>query len=109
MLFQLCVVVGILVAQAVNVGMSHVKTEGWRISLGIAAIPGLVLLVGGLLLPESPNSLIERGFLAQVRARSLYVFGCDIVLCFFLTAVSCNHMLYSKSRNLGTNRSTKHI
>lgn len=35
-------------------------THGWRLSLGLAAVPALVLLAGGILLPESPNSLIER-------------------------------------------------
>ncbi|KAI7844484.1 hypothetical protein COHA_001943 [Chlorella ohadii] len=35
--------------------------HGWRLSLGLAAVPALVLLAGGILLPESPNSLIERG------------------------------------------------
>ena len=65
-LFQLCVVTGILVAQAVNIG-THYIPFGWRISLGLAAIPGVVLLIGGLSLPETPNSLIERGYLQKVR------------------------------------------
>ena len=34
--------------------------HGWRLSLGLAAVPAFVLLAGGILLPESPNSLIER-------------------------------------------------
>ena len=34
--------------------------EGWRLSLGLAGVPAVVLLLGGILLPESPNSLIER-------------------------------------------------
>ncbi|KAE8730787.1 Sugar transport protein 7 [Hibiscus syriacus] len=34
---------------------------GWRLSLGLAAIPALLTTVGGCLLPETPNSLIERG------------------------------------------------
>jgi ABC-type Fe3+ transport system permease subunit len=66
MLFQLCVVSGILVAQAVNIGTSQLGDWGWRISLGLAAVPGCVLLIGGLLLPETPNSLIERGYLQKV-------------------------------------------
>ena len=35
--------------------------NGWRLSLGLAAVPAALLSLGGLLLPESPNSLIERG------------------------------------------------
>jgi hypothetical protein len=34
--------------------------HGWRLSLGLAAVPAFVLLAGGIMLPESPNSLIER-------------------------------------------------
>ena len=41
---------------------------GWRISLSIAGIPAIVLFIGGLLLPETPNSLIERGHMEQGRA-----------------------------------------
>lgn len=33
---------------------------GWRLSLGLAGLPATLLLLGGLVLPESPNSLIER-------------------------------------------------
>ena len=70
MLFQLCVVTGILVAQAINVGTSHITWWGWRLSLGLSAVPGFVLLVGGLVLPETPNSLIERGYLHRVLSTS---------------------------------------
>ncbi|KAI7844485.1 hypothetical protein COHA_001944 [Chlorella ohadii] len=41
--------------------------EGWRLSLGLAGVPACVLLLGGILLPESPNSLIERGHLDRGR------------------------------------------
>ena len=66
MLFQLCIVFGILVAQLLNIGTHFWRSNGWRISLGAAAVPGFVLLVAGLLLPETPNSLVERGYLARV-------------------------------------------
>ena len=66
MAFQLCVVLGILIAQSINVGTSQIQPYGWRISLGLAAVPGFILLMGGLFLPETPNSLIERGYLQQV-------------------------------------------
>ena len=52
---------GILVAQLVNIGAFNIRPWGWRLSLGLAAVPGTILLLGGLFLPESPNSLIERG------------------------------------------------
>lgn len=34
---------------------------GWRLSLGLAAVPALVFFIGSVLLPDSPNSLIQRG------------------------------------------------
>lgn len=46
-------------AQLINYGVQD-WSHGWRLSLGLAAVPAFVLLLGGILLPESPNSLIER-------------------------------------------------
>ena len=34
---------------------------GWRLSLGLAAVPALIFFIGSVLLPDSPNSLIHRG------------------------------------------------
>ena len=42
--------------------------NGWRLSLGLAGVPAVILLFGSLLLPETPNSLIERGHRARGRA-----------------------------------------
>jgi MFS family permease len=67
MLFQLAVTVGILAAQLINYGTQTVD-NGWRISLGLAGVPAILLFIGGLILPESPNSLVERGRLEQGRA-----------------------------------------
>ncbi|PRW33672.1 H(+) hexose cotransporter 2 [Chlorella sorokiniana] len=66
MLFQLAVTIGIIVAQA-SVWGTNKWEEGWRLSLGLAGVPACVLLLGGILLPESPNSLIERGHLDRGR------------------------------------------
>lgn len=54
-------VAGILIAQLINIGTYNIRPWGWRLSLGLASIPGTILLLGGLFLPDSPNSLIERG------------------------------------------------
>ena len=58
-LFQLATTIGILVAQLINYGVQD-WDSGWRLSLGLAAVPAAVLFMVGLLLPESPNSLVER-------------------------------------------------
>lgn len=56
---------GIVLAQAINIGTQHIPGYGWRISLMFAGVPALVLTLGGLLLPDTPNSLIERGHQEQ--------------------------------------------
>lgn len=38
---------------------------GWRLSLAMAGVPAIVFMVGSFLLPDTPNSLIERGKLEQ--------------------------------------------
>ncbi|KAK5830585.1 hypothetical protein E1A91_A05G095600v1 [Gossypium mustelinum] len=59
--FQLLITVGILVANCVNYFTSNIKNYGWRISLGGAAVPAVILLVGSFAIVETPTSLIERG------------------------------------------------
>ncbi|WOG89109.1 hypothetical protein DCAR_0208345 [Daucus carota subsp. sativus] len=59
-IFQLLITVGIFVAGLVNYATSHLP-NGWRISLGGAAVPALFLLVGSLAIVETPTSLIQRG------------------------------------------------
>ncbi|KAI8561372.1 hypothetical protein RHMOL_Rhmol04G0333900 [Rhododendron molle] len=60
-LFQLFVTIGILIASLVNYNTSTVHPYGWRLSLGLAGIPGVVLFFGSMILTETPASLIERG------------------------------------------------
>ncbi|KAI3900746.1 hypothetical protein MKW92_036321 [Papaver armeniacum] len=61
-LFQLNVTIGILFANLVNYGTAKIKGGyGWRISLGLAGIPALMLTIGSILVTDTPNSLIERG------------------------------------------------
>jgi MFS family permease len=64
MLFQLAVTIGILAAQLINYGTQEISW-GWRLSLGLAGVPAGILLIGSIVLPETPNSLIERGRLEE--------------------------------------------
>lgn len=34
---------------------------GWRLSLALAGVPAILLAVGAIFLPETPNSLVQRG------------------------------------------------
>ena len=63
-LFQLMITFGILLAYASNLGFLGHNIAGirdWRWMLGSALVPAALLLVGGLLLPESPRYLVSRG------------------------------------------------
>ncbi|ERN18501.1 hypothetical protein AMTR_s00065p00019420 [Amborella trichopoda] len=61
-MFQLAITVGILMANLINYGTNKMKGDiGWRVSLGLAAVPAIIMTVGSIFLPDTPNSLIERG------------------------------------------------
>ena len=60
-MFQLAVTVGILGAQLINYGTQYIQPYGWRISLALGGVPALILFLGSIFLPDTPNSLIERG------------------------------------------------
>ncbi|XP_018486977.1 sugar transport protein 6 [Raphanus sativus] len=58
--FQLMVTIGILIANLVNYFTATVHPNGWRMALGGAGIPAVILLFGSLIICETPTSLIER-------------------------------------------------
>src|SRR4030081_880688 len=56
---QLMIVCGIFAAFVVNAVLA--SSGNWRLMLGLAAVPSLVLLVGMLLMPETPRYLVHAG------------------------------------------------
>uniref|UniRef100_A0A1D1XH94 Sugar transport protein 5 n=1 Tax=Anthurium amnicola TaxID=1678845 RepID=A0A1D1XH94_9ARAE len=67
--FQLSIGVGVLVANLINYAANRVRGGwGWRLSLGLAAAPAAVLLLGALLISDTPSSLAARGRLNSARA-----------------------------------------
>jgi MFS transporter, SP family, galactose:H+ symporter len=54
---QLAVTIGILVSYGVNYVFSH--TENWHAMFAVGALPGLVLVIGMFLMPESPRWLVS--------------------------------------------------
>ncbi|KAI3831451.1 hypothetical protein MKX03_011243 [Papaver bracteatum] len=40
--------------------MTDGPVQGWRVSLGLAVVPALIMTVGGFFLPDTPNSIISR-------------------------------------------------
>lgn len=67
MMFQLAIAVGCLSANLINYGTNKLNPWGWRLSLALAAIPASIMTLGSIILPDTPNSLIERGYLEKGR------------------------------------------
>jgi MFS family permease len=78
-MFQLAITIGILCANLINYGTNKATPWGWRLSLGLAAVPAIFLTLGGLICPETPNSLIERGHLEKGRAVLVKIRGTENV------------------------------
>lgn len=65
-MFQLACTIGIVVFSIINYGVRNVE-KGWRITPGIAIAPPLLMILGSLVIPDSPNSLLERGHAEEAR------------------------------------------
>jgi MFS family permease len=67
--FQLMITLGILAANLINYFTAKISGGwGWRISLGLAAVPAVIMAGGSLFLPDTPNSLVARGKEEEARA-----------------------------------------
>ncbi|GFZ14134.1 major facilitator superfamily protein [Actinidia rufa] len=92
-LFQLNVTIGILFANLVNYGTAKIKGGwGWRLSLGLAGIPAVLLTVGSLLVVDTPNSLIERGRLEEGKEVLRKIRGTDKIEPEFLELVEASRV-----------------
>jgi MFS family permease len=56
---QMMIVTGILAAFIVNAIFA--SSGDWRVMLGLAAVPSVVLLIGTAFVPETPRFLVRRG------------------------------------------------
>jgi sugar porter (SP) family MFS transporter len=69
---QLNIVVGILLAYLSNYLVAYVlgadNANAWRWMFGVMALPSLVFLVAGILIPESPRWLVKRGRLKEAES-----------------------------------------
>ncbi|XP_059632524.1 sugar transport protein 13-like [Cornus florida] len=92
-LFQLNVTIGILFGFLVDNHAAKIKGGwGWRLSLGLGAIPALLLTVGALLVVETPNSLIERGRLDEGKLVLRKIRGTDKIEPEFLELVEASRV-----------------
>ncbi|QHO59142.1 Sugar transport protein [Arachis hypogaea] len=53
--------------------------EGWRYSLGLAGVPAIMIIIGAMFLPDSPNSLIERGQAEKAKKELIKIRGTNDV------------------------------
>ncbi|KAJ7946897.1 sugar transporter 1 [Quillaja saponaria] len=78
--FQLSITVGILIANVLNYFFAKIKGGwGWRLSLGGAVVPALIISIGSLILPDTPNSMIERGKHDEAKVHLRRIRGVDDV------------------------------
>ncbi|XP_049406004.1 sugar transport protein 13-like isoform X2 [Solanum stenotomum] len=92
-LFQLNVTIGILFANLVNYGTAKISGGwGWRLSLGLAGFPAVLLTLGALFVVETPNSLIERGYLEEGKEVLRKIRGTDNIEPEFLELVEASRV-----------------
>ena len=78
---QVILTLGVVLAQIINIWTGRFQPWGWRVSLGLAGVPAIVLTLGGIFLPDTPNSLIERGFEEEGRkVRPSIDFCCCLIV-----------------------------
>ncbi|XP_044970160.1 sugar transport protein MST1-like [Hordeum vulgare subsp. vulgare] len=71
------VVIGILSATITNYFTNRIPGWGWRVSLGLAAVPGVIIVVGAFFIPDTPSSLVLRGQPDRARAALQRIRGED--------------------------------
>lgn len=91
-LFQLNITIGILAANIVNYFTAKIRPWGWRLSLGLAGLPAILLTLGSIFLVETPNSLIERGRLEDGKNVLRKIRGTDNVDAEFNELVQASKM-----------------
>ncbi|KAI4296606.1 hypothetical protein L6164_036552 [Bauhinia variegata] len=78
--FQLSITIGILIANVLNYFFAKIEGGwGWRLSLGGAVVPALIISIGSLILPDTPNSMIERGEIDEAKKKLKRVRGVEDV------------------------------
>lgn len=66
-MFQFFLGLGVVASNLINYATAQIPHWGWRLSLGLAAIPAVIMIVGTLLIPDTPRSLVQRGHQKEAR------------------------------------------
>jgi hypothetical protein len=75
--YHFFLVAGTLAANVANCLTDRIPDWGWRVSLGLAAIPATVIVMGALFVPDTPSSLVLRGEHEKARASLQRIRGKD--------------------------------
>lgn len=66
--YHIFLVAGTLDANVANYFTNHIPGWGWRVSLGLAAAPATIIVLGALFVSDTPRSLMLRGEPEKARA-----------------------------------------
>ncbi|KAF8024678.1 hypothetical protein BT93_F1759 [Corymbia citriodora subsp. variegata] len=114
-LFQLSITVGILCANVVNYFTQKMANgEGWRVSLGGAAVPALIIGISAFFLPNTPNSILEKGNPTKAREMLRRIRGvsdCEVEAEFsdIVEASKASKAVKHPWRNLGKRKYRPHL
>ncbi|KAG8082161.1 hypothetical protein GUJ93_ZPchr0014g46799 [Zizania palustris] len=75
--YNVFLILGALVANTANYFTDRIPIWGWRVSLGLAAVPAAVIVAGALFVPDTPSSLVLRGQTNKARASLQRIRGAD--------------------------------
>jgi sugar porter (SP) family MFS transporter len=75
--YHFFLVAGTLVANVANYFTNRIPDWGWRVSLGLAAVPATVIVTGALFVSDTPSSLVLRGEPDSARASLQRIRGAD--------------------------------
>ncbi|KAK8448925.1 hypothetical protein SEVIR_7G128200v4 [Setaria viridis] len=75
--YHIFLVAGTLAANVANYFTNRIPGWGWRVSLGLAAVPATVIVLGALFVSDSPSSLLLRGEPEKARESLQRVRGPD--------------------------------
>ncbi|AQK43988.1 Sugar transport protein 5 [Zea mays] len=78
--YHFFLVAGTLAANVANYVTNRIPDWGWRVSLGLAAVPSAVIVMGALLVSDTPSSLVLRGepYAARASLQRVRGAGADV-------------------------------
>ncbi|KAG7960184.1 hypothetical protein I3843_10G110600 [Carya illinoinensis] len=110
---QLSITIGILIANVLNYFFAKIKGGwGWRLSLGGAMVPALIVTVGSVVLHDTPNSMTERGLHDEAKEKLKRIRGVDDVeeeFSDFVAACEASKLVEHPWRNLLQRKYRPHL